>query len=45
MLSPAVTIVMAVWLLGEPFGWLDGVGTALTMLGIGFYTWHDRRQT
>lgn len=44
MASPVATIVLAIFLLGEPFGWLDGVGTALTLLGIGIYTWSDKRK-
>lgn len=43
MLSPVAVIVAAVTLLGEPFGWVDAFGTALTILGIGLYTWFDRR--
>lgn len=43
MISPIATIVLAIWWLGEPFGPLDGVGTGLTLLGIGLYTWLDRR--
>ncbi len=42
MASPIATILLAIFLLGEPFGWLDGFGTALTLLGIGIYTWFDR---
>jgi len=43
MLSPLATIVFAIVWLGEPFGPLDAVGTALTIFGIGLYTWFDRR--
>lgn len=43
MISPIATIILAIWLLGEPFGWLDGLGTSVTIFGIGVYTWFDRR--
>jgi len=37
MIGPLATIIAAVWILGEPFGVWDGVGTALTMAGIALY--------
>jgi drug/metabolite transporter (DMT)-like permease len=43
MISPVATIFFAIWLLGEPFGFMDGLGTAITIFGIGLYTWFDRR--
>jgi len=43
MLSPLATIVFAILWLGEPFGPLDALGTALTIFGIGLYTWFDKR--
>ena len=43
MINPVVTIVVAIWLLGEPFSAVDGLGTLLTIFGIGLYTWLDRR--
>ena len=43
MLSPLATIVLAIVWLGEPFGMLDALGTALTIFGIGLYTWFDKR--
>lgn len=43
MVSPIFTIVAAVYLLGEPFGVIDGIGTAMTILGIGLYTYFDKR--
>lgn len=43
-ISPMVTIVMAVWILGEPFTWADAVGSALVLVGVGYYTWADMRQ-
>lgn len=42
-ISPMVTIVLAVWILGEPFTWADAVGSALVLLGVGYYTWADMR--
>ena len=42
MVSPIFTIVAAIYLLGEPFSFLDGVGTALTLIGIGLFTWFDK---
>lgn len=44
MISPIATIIVAVMLLGEPFGLVDAMGTALTILGIGLYTWFDKRK-
>jgi len=43
MISPIATIVFAIIWLGEPFGWVDAVGTGLTIFGIGLYTYLDRR--
>ena len=43
MVSPIFTIVAAILLLGEPFGIVDGVGTALTLVGIGLYTFFDKK--
>ncbi len=43
MVSPIFTIIAAVYWLGEPFGVIDAVGTAMTVLGIGFYTVFDKR--
>jgi len=37
MVGPLATILAAVWVLGEPFGIWDGVGTAITMAGIALY--------
>lgn len=44
MVSPIFTIIAAVYLLGEPFGMVDGIGTALTVFGIGLYTFFDKKQ-
>ena len=43
MISPILTIVAAVYLLGEPFGAVDAIGTAMTVIGIGLYTWIDKK--
>ncbi|WP_371395568.1 DMT family transporter [Fretibacter rubidus] len=43
MIGPAATIAGAVFILSEPFGWVDALGTAITMIGIGLYTLIDKR--
>lgn len=43
MIAPISTIILAIWVLGEPFGLIDGVGTLLTLIGIGLYTYLDKR--
>ncbi len=43
-ISPLVTIILAVWILGEPFTLADALGSSLVLLGVGFYTWGDMRQ-
>ncbi len=43
-ISPVVTIVLAIIVLGEPFTVMDAAGSALVMLGVGIYTWHDSRK-
>lgn len=43
MLSPIATIGLAIGLLGEPFGLYDGIGTALTVIGIALYTFVSRK--
>lgn len=42
-LSPLMTIILAVEILGEPFTLIDALGTALVIAGIGYYTWADMR--
>lgn len=42
-ISPLVTIVLAVTILGEKFTIADGVGSALVLAGIGYFTWADSR--
>ena len=43
MIAPISTIILAIFVLGEPFGIVDGVGTFITVLGIGLYTYFDKR--
>jgi drug/metabolite transporter (DMT)-like permease len=42
--SPLLTIYFAVLLLDEPFTLFDGIGTALVLGVIGFYTWDELRR-
>ncbi len=42
-ISPLVTIILAVVVLGEPFTLADALGSTLVLLGVGFYTWVDMR--
>lgn len=37
MIGPLATIIAAIWVLGEPFGIWDAVGTAVTLAGIALY--------
>ena len=37
MFGPLATIVAAIWVLGEPFGVWDAVGTVVTLAGIALY--------
>jgi len=43
MIAPISTIMLAIYILGEPFAWIDGVGTLITVAGIGLYTYFDKR--
>jgi drug/metabolite transporter (DMT)-like permease len=43
-LSPVVTIVLAVGLLGEPFGWPEAMGTLFVIGGVGLFTFIDSRR-
>jgi drug/metabolite transporter (DMT)-like permease len=43
-ISPLVTIVLAVTILGEPFTLADAIGSCLVLLGVGYYTYVDMRQ-
>ena len=42
-LSPVVTIVLAVAILGEEFTWIDAAGTTLVLAGVGWFTLGDRK--
>jgi drug/metabolite transporter (DMT)-like permease len=42
-ISPLVTIILAVIFLGEVFTFADAIGTALIIVGVGFYAWSDAR--
>ncbi len=44
-ISPLVTIVLAIWILGEPFTFADAMGSALVLAGVGYYTWADSRKS
>ena len=43
MASPIATVILAIMLLGEPFGPIDALGTGLTMAGIALYSFVSRR--
>jgi drug/metabolite transporter (DMT)-like permease len=43
-LSPVVTIVLAVIILGEHFSLIDAVGTVLVIAGVGWFTLADRKR-
>ncbi len=43
-ISPVVTIVLAIVILGEPFTGLDAVGSGLVIAGVGLFTWKDSRR-
>lgn len=42
-LSPVVTILLAVAILGERLTWIDIAGTALVIAGVGWFTLADRK--
>lgn len=43
-LSPVATVILAVSILGEPFGVVDAMGTLLVVSGVGVYTLIDNRR-
>jgi drug/metabolite transporter (DMT)-like permease len=43
--SPIVTIVLAVAILGEPFTAADAIGSSLVLAGVGLFTWGESRGT
>ena len=42
-LSPICTVLLAMFILHEPFDLTDAIGTILVMTGVGLYSWLDRR--
>lgn len=42
-LSPVITILLAVAILGEAFTWIDAAGTVLVLAGVGWFTLAERR--
>ena len=42
--SPVVTILLAVAILGETLTWVDAAGTALVLAGVGWFTLADRKR-
>lgn len=42
-LSPLVTIILAIAVLGEPFGWPEAIGTSFVIGGVGIFTFADSR--
>jgi drug/metabolite transporter (DMT)-like permease len=44
-LSPIATILLAVAVLGEPFGWPRAFGTILVISGVGWFTWTETRRS
>lgn len=43
MIAPISTIILAIFVLGEPFSFIDGLGTLITVMGIALYTYFDKR--
>ena len=43
MIAPISTIFLAIFILGEAFSFIDGLGTLITVIGIGLYTYFDKR--
>ena len=43
-LSPVVTIVLAIVVLGEPFGPPEAAGTVLVIGGVALFTWIESRK-
>lgn len=44
-LSPLLTIAMGVAVLKEHFSLMDGLGTCLVCMGVGYHTWRELRET
>jgi drug/metabolite transporter (DMT)-like permease len=43
-ISPIATILLAVAILAEPFGWPQAFGTVLVIGGVGWFTWTETRR-
>ena len=43
-ISPLVTIILAIFILGEDFTFADAIGSTLVLVGVGYYTFSDMRQ-
>jgi len=43
-ISPVVTIVFAILILNEPFGWPEAAGTLLVLGGVGLFTYMETRR-
>lgn len=43
-ISPVITIVLAVWVLGEQFTWNDAVGAAMVIIGIFIFATDNKKQ-
>jgi drug/metabolite transporter (DMT)-like permease len=44
-ISPIATILLAVAVLAEPFGWPQALGTVLVIGGVGWFTWTETRRS
>jgi drug/metabolite transporter (DMT)-like permease len=42
--SPLITIVLSIWLLHEPFGMVETIGSMLVVGAIGYFTYWDMRR-
>ena len=43
-ISPVITIILAVWVLGEKFTWFDAAGAAIVIAGILIFAADDRKR-
>ena len=43
-LSPVITILLALAVLGETISWIDAAGTALVLAGVGWFTLGERKR-
>lgn len=42
-ISPLITISLAVWILGEPFTWVDALGSLMVIAGVALFAVTDRK--